>query len=158
MSKKRDKWVEGNPRDGKHYWLSPSWLWEREAKILGVTKEELFDPCPYPKPEGFDGLNSEWGKYVYLNPPFFTTDQVVDGVVQKAGITAWIKKALQERDKGNSVVIVLPADRWLHTLLEADELLPQGDVRWMATEDGSQTNGASRPIVAFVLRAKGDKK
>lgn len=36
----------GNKKDGKHYWLTPP---------------ELYKECPFPKPEGFDGLKAEWG-------------------------------------------------------------------------------------------------
>ena len=33
-----------------------------------------FDPCPYPKPGGFDGLTREWGQSNYCNPPFWHID------------------------------------------------------------------------------------
>lgn len=29
-----------------------------------------FDPCPYPKPDDFDGFTCEWGTSSYVNPPF----------------------------------------------------------------------------------------
>lgn len=47
---------EGN-RDGKHYWLTP-------PDLMAQLQAEFnfdFDACPYPRPEGFDGLEVEWG-------------------------------------------------------------------------------------------------
>jgi hypothetical protein len=154
-SDKRDKWIHGNPQDGKHYWLSPSWLWERAARLLGVTKEQLFDPCPHPRPAGFDGLNSEWGDKTYLNPPFPRTEQLINGELKSVGVTPWVKKALQERDKGKDIVLVFPVDRWIHLLLKAGvETHSVGDVRWESTEDRSTISGSCRPIMAFILKGK----
>ena len=155
MSNTRNKWIEGNPRDGKHYWLSPSWLWNRAAKLLGVSKEKLFDACPYPRPEGFDGLNSEWGEATYVNPPFLPCEQVIDGKKKMVSMTPWIKKCIAESEKGKDVLLVIPVDRWLHLLLrEGVEFHSVGDVRWEATEDRSTCNGSSRPVMAFILRGK----
>ena len=62
----KNKFHAGNRQDGKHYWLTPQDLMER------LNKEFSFDhdPCPFPKPENYDGLTSEWGKSNYVNPPF----------------------------------------------------------------------------------------
>jgi hypothetical protein len=73
LAPKDNKFHKGNGQDKKHYWLSPSDLWDF---VRGKFKEfaghdvEVFDPCPYPLPGGFDGLTCDWGKYTYVNPPF----------------------------------------------------------------------------------------
>ena len=154
-SNKRDKWIDGNPRYNKHYWLSPLWLWERAAKLLGVTKEELFDPCPHPRPAGVDGLNSDWGNNTYVNPPFPTTEQLVKGKLETTSLMNWVAKSIQESRKGRNVALVLPVDRRVHHLVNAGaELYSVGDVRWEATEGGSATRRSARPIMAFILRGK----
>ena len=61
-----NKFHVGNGDDGKHYWLTP-------PKLMGELQAEFafdFDPCPFPKPENFDGLTCEWGASSYANPPF----------------------------------------------------------------------------------------
>lgn len=46
---------QGNSKDGKHYWLTPKPLMES----LQMEFDFNFDPCPYPKPEDFNGLTAE---------------------------------------------------------------------------------------------------
>lgn len=129
---------KGN-KDGRHYWLTP-------PALMAELDEEFrfnFDPCPYPRPEGFDGLTDEWGERSYVNPPF------------GPGLTAWVRKAIAESEKGKDVVIVLPTDKWIHYLLRAGaELRSLGDVRWHATEDGTPGKGIGRFTMAFILRGR----
>ena len=58
-----------------------------------------FDPCPYPKPDEFDGLTNEWGKSNYVNPPFGSI--IHEG--KKKGATALVRKALEEYKKGEEI-------------------------------------------------------
>ena len=62
-----NKFHVGNGDDGKHYWLTPPELLAELSAEFGPFD---FDPCPYPLPEGFDGLTCEWGSSNYVNPPF----------------------------------------------------------------------------------------
>ncbi len=42
----------------KHYWVTP-------PDMMAALNAEFnfdFDPCPHPRPEGFDGLAVPWGK------------------------------------------------------------------------------------------------
>ena len=48
-----NKFHAGNRGDGKHYWLTPPDVYGP----LNVEFNFTFDPCPYPLPEGFDGLS-----------------------------------------------------------------------------------------------------
>ena len=61
-----NKFHNGNGVDGKHYWLTPPDLYADLNKKYNFD----FDPCPYPKPDDFDGLAIDWGESNYVNPPF----------------------------------------------------------------------------------------
>lgn len=140
-----NKFHAGNGSDGKHYWLTPPELLSR----LDAEFQFDFDPCPYPLPAGFDGLTGEWGRSNYVNPPFGSI--VHEG--KKKGMTAWVRKALAEHAEGKRVVMVYPIDKWVLMLLAAGaEVRNLGDVRWLATEDGSEGKGTGRHIACFVLR------
>lgn len=166
------KFHVGNGSDGKHYWLTPPDLYAR----LDAEFHFDFDPCPYPRPPGFDGLTCEWGKSNYVNIPFGSVLRFerldcahevgtkrgktcihCGEVGKKLGPTAWMRKAIAESRKGKLVVLVYPVDKWLLMLLKAilgehGDVRNLGDVRWLATEDGSQGKGTGRHIACFILR------
>jgi len=140
----------GNSKDGKHYWLTPPELYRQLNDEFAFT----FDPCPYPKPDNFDGFDAEWGESNYVNPPF--------GVVlhkgKKKGATAWARKCIEESKKGKKVVMVYPIDKWVLMLLEAGAKVRNlRDVKWIATEDGSVGPGTGRHIACFVLDGEKQK-
>ena len=137
----------GNSIDGKHYWLTPPALYKK----LNDQFEFDFDPCPFPKPDDFDGLTCKWGKSNYVNPPFGSI--IHKG--KKKGVTAWVRKAIREHKNGNKVVFVFPLDKWVLMFLQAGaKVINLGDVRWLATEDLAPGNGTGRHIAAFVLDGK----
>jgi hypothetical protein len=145
----QNKFHTGNGHDQKHYWLTPPTLYAE----LDAEFHFDFDPCPFPLPEGFDGLMCEWGQSSYVNSPFGS----IMHQGKKKGPTAWVRKALEEHAKGKGVVLVYPVDKWVLMLLkeiigEQAEVRNLGDVRWLATEDGSQGKGTGRHIACFVLR------
>jgi len=149
----QNKFFVGNGEDGKHYWLTPPELYaELDAEFAFD-----FDPCPFPLPEGFDGLTCEWGKSNYVNPPFGSI--IHEG--RKKGPTAWVRKAIAEWRKGKRVVLVYPVDKWVLMLLR--EILGEharvrnlGDVKWLATEDRSAGKGTGRHIACFILEPDHD--
>jgi hypothetical protein len=140
-----NKFHAGNRGDGRHYWLTPSDLY---AKLDAEFRFD-FDPCPYPLPDGFDGLACEWGRRNYVNPPFGSI--MHNG--RKKGPTAWMRKAIEEFRKGKLVVIVYPVDKWVLMMLDAigSTVRNLGDVKWCATEDGKPGKGTGRHIAAFIL-------
>jgi hypothetical protein len=145
-----NKFHAGNGSDGKHYWLTPPGLYQALDAEFSFT----FDPCPYPKPNAFDGLTCEWGESSYVNPPFGSIlhQGQNDKKPKKKGPTAWVRKAISEHAKGKRVVLVYPVDKWVLMLLEAGAKVRNlGDVRWLATEDGTEGNGTGRHIACFVL-------
>jgi len=152
-----NKFHVGNGEDGKHYWLTPPELYAE----LDAEFHFDFDPCPYPRPDGFDGLTCEWGRSNYVNPPFGSIwhQGPNDHRPKKKGPTAWIRKAIEEHAKGKTVVLVYPVDKWVLMMTKAcgaTDIRNLGDVRWCATEDGSRGKGTGRHIAAFILRANAD--
>ena len=144
---KKNKFHKGNPKDGKHYWLTPKDL----MKELNDEFNFDFDPCPYPKPDDFDGLTNEWGKSNYVNPPFGSI--IHEG--KKKGATAWVRKSIVEHEKGKDVVFVFPIDKWILMMVKAGaEIRNLGDVKWLATEDKTPGKGTGRHIACFVLKGK----
>lgn len=139
-----NKFHVGNGDDGKHYWLTPPDLYARLHAEFAFT----FDPCPFPLPDGFDGLTCGWGTSNYVNPPFGSI--IHKG--RKKGMTAWVRKAIAEQAEGKRVVMVYPLDKWILMLLAAGaQVRNLGDVRWLATEDRSEGNGTGRHIACFIL-------
>lgn len=143
-----NKFHIGNGDDGLHYWLTPPDLYAALDAEFGFT----FDPCPYPLPEGFDGLTCEWGESNYVNPPFGSI--IHQG--KKKGPTAWVRKAIQEQNKGKRVVLVYPVDKWVLMILEVvgSTVRNLGDVRWHAIENNQPGKGTGRHIAAFILEPK----
>lgn len=147
MNPEDNKFHSGNGEDGKHYWITPPALYQE----LNERFEFDFDPCPFPKPDDFDGLTCDWGRSNYVNPPFGSI--IHEG--KKKGPTAWARKAISEAEKGNNTVLVYPIDKWVLMLLAAGAKVSNlGDVRWLATEDGSEGKGTGRHIAMFVLEGK----
>ena len=120
------------------YWLTPPELYKK----LDDEFHFDFDPCPYPKK--FDGINADWGKSSYVNPPFHRYNGV--------GPTAFVRKAIDENKKGKTVVLTLPTQSYVNMLLEAGaEVRSLGRVRWLHVLTGEPTKQPS-PITCFILR------
>lgn len=140
-----NKWYAGRKTDGKHYWLTPPKIW----KDLKKRYPGIWDCCPCPRPKGYDALKVPWRKITWCNMPFSTT---VDENGKKVGLTAWVRKAIAEQAKGNTTVIPMPMDYCFHLLLTAGATFRSiGQVKWLATEDGSE-QPSGRMIVEIVLR------
>jgi hypothetical protein len=143
-----NKFYKGNKADGKHYWLTPPELYAK----LNAEFHFDFDPCPYPLPEEFDGLECEWGQSNYVNPPFGSI--IHNG--RKKGPTAWARKAIEEWKKGKTVVLVYPIDKWILMILTCigTEVRNLGDIRWLSTEERKPGTGTGRHVACFILRGE----
>jgi|TARA_R100001163_G_scaffold47652_1_gene35820 hypothetical protein len=86
--------------------------WETPKDFYDELNKEFnfdFDPCPLFS--DFDGLNINWGKRNFVNPPYtFKTKE------------AFVKKAIKELKKGNMSVFILPVST--STKLFHDYILP----------------------------------
>ena len=76
--------------------------------ILDMVRAEFGDfddPCPL---HGTGGLQRDWNSPAYVNPPYG----------RETG--KWIQKAIEEHNKGKTVIMLLPARTdlaWFHNLI-----------------------------------------
>lgn len=94
--------------------------WETPQFILDWVKKEYgdyFDPCPlYGLENGFDGLNKDWDKVNFINPPYSAGSDK----------EAFIRKAKEEGDKGNICVVLIPAST--ETAIFHDVIKPNAQI------------------------------
>lgn len=94
------------------YWLTPP---ELEKYRTG-----RYDPCPYPRPEGYDALTVPWEKPWYCNAPF-------------SNLKAFLNKAIAEGGPG--VFIIPDAGTCFGVAVAARARLEYaGQVRWLEVE------------------------
>lgn len=125
------------PTEG--YWLVPPEIYEPLNKEFNFD----YDPCPNPRPEDYDGLVVEWGNSNWVNPPFW------------GGITAWVRKAIAEQEKGKTSVLILPLDNWVNLLIKAGaEIRTVGSHDWIHTKT-KERKRTPRPSILFILKKKG---
>ena len=123
------------------FWLIPPEVYNPLAKEFDFD----FDPCPYPYKR--DGIDLDWGRVNWVNPPFRKKDAMNDH-----GPTAFVRKAIEEQKKGKTSVLILPVQSYVNLLLEAGaELRPAGRVKWIDAISGKRDPSPSNNAL-FILR------
>jgi hypothetical protein len=126
------------------YWLTPPEMYA----ALDAEFHFDFDPCPNPRPDGYNSLVLPWGNMNYVNPPFRKTDGNTDGP------TAFVRKAIAEQAAGRSSVLLIPAQSYINLLLAAGaELRYAGRTRFLEATTGRPLPSPS-PTILAVLRGK----
>lgn len=126
-------------RPGTKYWLTPPAIYTD----LDNKYHFDFDPCPYPLPDQWDGLNMPWGKMNFINPPFCK----IDG----PGPVAFVKKAIEEQKEGKSSFFLLPVRSYVDILMRAGaEYKSMGRVAWIDAETGIKEKNCG-PVGGFYL-------
>lgn len=135
----------------KRYWKVP-------PKLYATLDAEFhfdFDPCPYPKPENWNGLNQAWGSCNFVNPPF----KIDDG----GPIGKWVLKSIEEWKKGKTVVLLVTSDtstKWFAKLRElelsgdAELRFIQGRIRFLEVEDGTPGPNPMMGALIAILKPK----
>jgi len=132
--------------NNKRYWKTPPELYSKLDQRFNFD----FDPCPYPRPEGFNSLNIEWGKMNYVNPLFLIKD--CDN--RQSGPTAFARKAIEQSRKGKSSFLTLPTQSYVNLLLEAGaELRSLARVKWLEVETNEPMKGPNS-VSGFFLRGR----
>ena len=99
--------------------MSDDWATPKEV-YAELDKEFHFDDDPCPLHFGGsvfgNGLSREWGKVVFLNPPYSKP-------------APWVKRAYEESQRGKTVVSLLKGDTstsWFH-----DYVLGKAEIRFI---------------------------
>ena len=130
-------------KQSSKFWLIPPEIYDPLNKEFNFD----FDPCPYPF--GKDGIEADWGKRNWVNPPFRAVD-----AVNGNGPTAFVRKAIEEQKKGKTTVLILPVLSLLNMLFEAKaEIRPVGRVKWIHAETKKEWKNPSN-CALFILRGK----
>lgn len=129
------------------FWLIPPEIYEPLDKEFQFD----FDLCPYPFKE--DGIEKEWGNINWVNPPFRKKD-----AINGHGPTAFVRKAIEEQEKGKTSVLILPVQSYVNLLLEAGaEMRPIGRVKWISAVTGKRDPSPSNNAL-FILRPMEEKQ
>ena len=124
-------------------WLTPPALYEELDREFHFD----FDPCPYPFVR--DAIGIEWGQSNFVNPPFRKKDGRFGH-----GPTAFVRKSIEEHQKGKTVVLTIPTPSYVNMLINAGaEIRSLGRVRWLDAVTKKESNQPS-PITCFILRGK----
>lgn len=130
----------------ERYWLTPP----AEYKKLNEEFNFDFDPCPYPRKPHYNSFVVGWGKSNFVNPPFLKEDSPFGGP------SSFARKAIEEAQKGNTSVFILPLPWNIALLMEAGaEVRYGGKWAWLECETKTPCKIA-RPQGIFIL--KGAKK
>lgn len=131
--------------DSHDNWCTPKELYDKWNSEFNFD----FDPCPLNS--SFDGLNIEWGKSNYVNPPYNRIDK-----------PKFIKKAYDEWKKGKLVVMLLPvctSTKQFHEII-----LPNCEIRFIKgrikfVENGIKTKQTgTRDLMLVIFRSNKSKE
>lgn len=134
-------------------WGTPFLLKQRISETLQIKLSE-WDPCPYPLPDGFDGLQVDWSQhvdekeYVFVNPPF-------------SNLLKWAEKAVDMQRKGVNIIFFAAARMdnkcWQNNLIpnasDIHFISPRVRFVMLGDEHGTFHGSSSFPSAIAVLPA-----
>lgn len=98
-----------------------------------------YDPCPLHA--DFDGLQKEWGRVNFVNPPY-------------SDIKNWCRKAYYEWKKGKTVVMLIPSRT--DTKYWHDYIMKASEIRFICgrLKFGDSKNSAPFPSAIIIFRGE----
>jgi len=141
-----------NDGTGRDEWGTPVWLFSFWDRAIGGFH---LDACAsflnrkvnnwYSLENGHDGLKLPWEKWTWCNPPFSQLSQ-------------WLDKAIEEKKKGNSSVVIAMArtdsEIFHYARNNATEIyLVEGRVSFLDPETQEPTGSPTNGIVIFLFDA-----
>lgn len=117
--------------------------WRTPAAFYKALDAEFnfdFDPCPLTQSPKFNGLEVEWGKRTFCNPPY-------------SDLRDWMRKAYAEHLKGKTVVMLIPSRT--DTIAWHDYALKASEIRFIRGRltFGNAKHGAPFPSAIVIFRA-----
>lgn len=128
------------------HWQTPDWLYN----LLNDEFNFDFDPCPLHA--DFNGLEKEWGKSNFINPPYNRVDK-----------PKFIQKAFDEWKKGKTCVLLIPAavsTKQFHELIlpNAEIRFPKGRIAFKGfNKDGIYTDKQKGKHDSMIVIFRGDQ-
>ena len=124
-------------------WGTPKGLYAKLDAIHGFD----YDPCPFPRPDGFDGLSVEWRKSNFVNPPY-------------SNIEPWAEKCRIEQMRGNKSVFLIPArtdtkyfHKWILPFAKIEFI--KGRLKFVDLDNSSKkTSSSPFPSIICVYEAE----
>jgi len=124
-------------------WITPQEILEPLRNEFGP----LWDPCPIDWKEGdTDALAIPWQPRTFCNPPY-------------SRVAEFVKKATQEQDAGNTVVMLVIAavdTRWFHDLIwqrpGVELRFPRGRIKFINPRDPEKRVPCPRPSMLVIFR------
>ena len=99
------------PRKSDHF-ITPERVFDYAKKEWNLNLKKMFDPCPYHAK--FNGLEIQWKKRNFINPPYSKLIEFV------------MKAHFQNRILGKTSYLLLPCktdQRFFHFILRNDHLI-----------------------------------
>ena len=133
----------------KRFWLTPPAVY---AKLDSEFNFD-FDPCPCPRPHNYNSLVLPWGKNNYVNPPFLHSD------APHGGPAGFARKAISERDRGNTSVLILPVPWSIGLLMAAGaEIRYGGKIQWLEVNTQEPCPRKAPQIIAVLRGIEASEK
>ena len=138
MNKQQIKLFQSKETDN---WQTPKWLYDELNSEFNFD----FDPCPLNSK--FDGLQCDWGKSNFVNPPY-------------SNVKGFLQKAHKELENGNSETCVFLTfantdTRWFHDYCykKSELRFLKGRLKFL-DENGNTKNSAMRPSMIIIFKGK----
>lgn len=125
---------------GKDNWGTPRTIFDTLNKEFGFTLDPCADEINHKCDKYYtvveDGLTQDWnGEIVFCNPPYSKKTKTNPGQI------AWVKKCYEEGQKGNTVVMLIPART--DTIMFHDYILGKAEVRFIRGRVNFEVDGVT---------------